>query len=142
MAAERADDLVCAAKGYESRSSFITELELTSVRLGQLTKVVVLDEKHLQAATKEVIDFANERILSTNLGPIVKKLDRTGRFRLSHLMPPGFQDKKEENTYGDLVIWEEIIKDIRHDERSGEARCQGPALDSDPGYGKYFGPSV
>jgi hypothetical protein len=122
MAAERADDIVCVTKGYESRSSFITELELTSVRLEQLIKVAVLDEKHLQAATKEVIDFANERILSTNLGPIVKKLDRTGKFRVSHLMPPGFQDKKEENTYGDLVIWEEIIKDIRNDENAGDAR--------------------
>jgi hypothetical protein len=79
MAAERADDAVCVTKGYTSRSSFITELELTSVHIKQLTRVVVLDDEHLQAATKEVIDFANERILSTNLGPIVKKLDRTGK---------------------------------------------------------------
>jgi hypothetical protein len=122
MAAERADDAVCVTKGYKSRSSFITELELTSVRIKQLTRVVGLDDEHLQAATKEVIDFANERILSTDLGPIVKKLDRTGKFRVSHLMPPGFQDKKEENTYGDLVIWEEIVRDIFHDEKSGEAR--------------------
>jgi PIN like domain len=122
MVAERADDSVCITKGYQSRSSFITELELTSVRLDRLVKVAALDDKPLQVATKEVIDFANERMLSTDLSPIVKKLDRSGEFRVSHLMPPAFQDKKEKNAYGDMVIWEEIIKDIRSDEKAGESR--------------------
>ena len=63
---------------------------------------------------KEVIDFANGHMLSTNLGPIINKLDRTSEFRGSHLVPPAFQDRrKEENKYGDLVIWEEIIKHLR-----------------------------
>jgi hypothetical protein len=57
MASERADDLVCSSKGYENRSSFITELELTTVRLKHLTKVMVLEEDHMLSAAKEVIDF-------------------------------------------------------------------------------------
>lgn len=123
MAAERADDTVCAAKGYASRSAFITDLELTTVRIKHLEKVVILEEDHLKAATKEVIDFVNERILNTNLDPIVRRLDRTGRFRVSHRMPPGFGDRpKEENSYGDIVIWEEIVRDIKRDAGNGAER--------------------
>ena len=123
MAAERADDLICSTKGYENASSFITELELTTERLNHLTKVVVLEEDHLRSATKEVIDFANERILTTDLTPIVRKLKRTGKFRVTHLMPPAFGDRiKDENTYGDIVIWEEIMGDIRGEENPGQAQ--------------------
>lgn len=123
MAAERADDTVCAAKGYASRSAFITDLELTTVRIKHLEKVVILEEDHLKNATKEVIDFANERILDTNLTPIIRRLDRTGKFRVSHRMPPAFGDRpKEENAYGDIVMWEEIVRDIKADAENGTER--------------------
>jgi hypothetical protein len=38
-------------------------------------------------------------------------------------MPPAFGDRiKDENTYGDIVIWEEIMGDIRGEENADEAR--------------------
>src|SRR5438270_6911881 len=53
IAAERADDDVCLTKGYPDRAVFITELEITSAKLERLSKVVILDDRPLQTATKE-----------------------------------------------------------------------------------------
>jgi hypothetical protein len=111
-AAERADNLVCIAKGFPNRSAFIRDLELSSVKVSQLVRVVDLDDSSLQTATKEVIDFANDHMLRTDLSAIIQKLNFTAQFRASHLVPPGFRDRKEENAYGDLVIWEEILDDL------------------------------
>ena len=114
MAAERADDRACNTHGFANRTTFVQELQLSSVKFSQLAKVVALDDRSLQRAKQEVIDFANQRMLSTNLDPIIAKLDRTAAFRTSHRAPPGFHDdKKEDNKDGDLVIWEEIVRDLR-----------------------------
>ena len=125
MAAERADDPVCSARGFVDRSAFVRDLERSSVKMKQLARVVELDDLSLQRATTEVIDFANEHMLGTDLTAIIQKLNFTGKFRTSHLVPPGFQDRKEENAYGDLVIWEEIIGDLI----SSASEAQGTGRD-------------
>ena len=40
---------------------------------------------------------------------IIQKLNFTGKFRTSHLVPAGFQTKRKKTHTGSLVIWEEVI---------------------------------
>jgi PIN like domain len=112
LASERADDAICLAKGYADRTSYIAELEQSVIRLDKLSKVIELDDPQIRQAADEVIEFVNVHVLASDIAPLMERLSVTGAFRFSHHVPPGFLDRKEENRYGDVIIWEEIIEDL------------------------------
>jgi PIN like domain len=112
IAAERADNKICTANGFADRAAFLRELLLSYEKITHLAKVAQLDDPALQAATQEVITFVNAHVLSSNLGPALQELSSIGTLRMTHLIPPGFQDKKQENSFGDLFIWNEIVADL------------------------------
>jgi len=128
LAAERADEVVCKARGYTGRDGYVSEIEQSFARLRQLSKVVN-DDTGLRAAADQVVVFVNKYVLATDLAPIVAALGQTGEFRYSHLMPPGYHDKKDENRYGDVVIWEEMVKDLF--EAEGDERRHGVLISRD-----------
>ena len=117
LASERADEELCRANGYASREGFVAEVEQAFAKVKQLAKVVRNDSQ-LNGATDEIIDFVNGHTLNTNIIEIVKILEKTGDIRYSHLIPPGYHDKKNENRFGDVIIWEEILEDIGIGEKS------------------------
>ena len=121
LALERADEDVCQAHGYAGRDSYISEVGQSYARILKLAKIAK-DETKISEATEQVITFVNKHVLETDLIPIVARLGKTGEFRFSHLMPPGYHDKKKSNRYGDVVIWEEMIADIAVPVGT-EARC-------------------
>ncbi|MBS0418673.1 MAG: hypothetical protein JSR66_13250 [Proteobacteria bacterium] len=112
MAAERADDEACRARGYTGRSSYVGELEKSAAVLKNLSQMFQSDDESLRGATQEIIEFVNPHLLTSDLNPAVSGLSVTGEFRFAHRMPPGFEDKKEENAFGDAIIWEEIVQDV------------------------------
>ncbi|UPJ76925.1 PIN-like domain-containing protein [Bradyrhizobium sp. 187] len=116
LASERADEVICQARGYAGREFFVADVEQSFARVRELAKVVG-DDRGIAAAADEVVAFVNSIVLDTDLTPIVRLLGETGDFRYSHRMPPGFHDKKDDNRYGDVVIWEEILADIANDEK-------------------------
>jgi hypothetical protein len=111
LANERADDELCRSRGYADRGSFVSTMEQTVARVKSLSNVIRLDE-HIAEASDDIVAFVNDHILNTDLAPIVERLSRSGDLRFSHLMPPGYLDRKEENKFGDLVIWEEMLADL------------------------------
>lgn len=104
LASERADEQLCRVNGYPGRQGYMTEVEQAFAKLRGLAKVVA-NKDQMSTAADEVITFANAHMLDSDITPIVKVLEETGGFRYSHLMPPGYHDKKEENRFGDVVIW-------------------------------------
>lgn len=124
LASERADDAVCRAKGYTGRIGYVSELELSFEKLNQMANVIDADDAQLQKSSADVIAFVNDHVLSTDIEPIVDRVSSIGAFRYSHLMPPGFQDKKDENRFGDVIIWEELVADVEKagPNNSGQAR--------------------
>lgn len=112
LAAERADEVVCRDKGFAGRQSFVSDVEQTFVRFREFAKVVG-DDTGFGSAAQEVIDFVNAHVLDSDLAPIVERLGEVGEFRYGHRIPPGFRDNKDENRFGDVVIWEEIQRDVR-----------------------------
>jgi hypothetical protein len=127
MAAERADDQTCRARGYTGRSSYVGELARSAVMLEQLSLVLKPDDASLRASTEEIIQFVNARVLTSDLTPIIASLSQIGDFRIRHRIPPAFEDrKKDENVFGDAIIWEEIIADAQITIEEGSA----PATDA------------
>ncbi len=112
VAMERADDAHCFASGFTSREVYLHEFETTSKRLGELAEFVKFSDTDFERSTELVVAFANERLLESNLDPILRKLSLVGDFRGTHRVPPGFKDNKPENGSGDVVIWEEIVRDL------------------------------
>lgn len=50
-------------------------------------------------------------VLDTNLDHILSKVNSNAELRYKHRIPPGYKDSsKGENTYGDLIIWYEILE--------------------------------
>ena len=117
LASERADEEVCLANGYGSRHGFVAEVEQTFAKVRQLAKIVG-NKSTLDGAADEVIELVNDHTLDTNITKLIDSLAKTGDFRYSHLIPPGYLDKKEENRFGDVIIWEEILADIYVEEDS------------------------
>lgn len=113
LASECADEATCMARGFAGRTSYIGQVEQSMETLRQLKKVISIDRIRFGQAADEVTAFVNERILASDLNSIVEWLSCTGDFRFSHRIPPGFQDKKDENRYGDVIIWEEILRDFK-----------------------------
>ena len=117
LASERADEEVCRANGYSSRTGFVAEVEQAFAKVRGIAKVVG-DDKNLTDAAEEVIKFVNERTLHSDINHIIEALGKTGELRYSHLVPPGYHDKKPENKFGDVIVWEEMLEDIQTDEES------------------------
>lgn len=128
LASERADEQLCRVNGYPGRQGYMTEVEQAFAKLRGLAKVVANDQQ-MSTAADEVIAFANAHMLDSDITPIVKVLEETGDFRYSHLMPPGYHDKKEENRFGDVVIWEEMLADIQVED--GAERRNGVLISRD-----------
>jgi hypothetical protein len=112
LAAERADEALCLAKGYPGRASFVGDLELSYERFQKLTRVIEGDDNYIYEAGGDVIAFVNKYVIDSDVSAIIEKLSGIGEFRYRHRVPPGFEDQKEENRYGDLIIWEELVHDV------------------------------
>jgi hypothetical protein len=113
IAAEQVDDTICMKKGFSQRSVYISEIQRLLAGFDRIKEVLEFDETRLRIAADEVVAFVNEHMLESDLDPIIAHLSATGTFRLSHRIPPGYQDAhKEENRLGDAVIWREILRDV------------------------------
>lgn len=113
IATEQADDALCAAKGFGLRETYISEVQRHMASLTNLGRVIEADDERLKVGAEEVVAFANKRMLNSDLDSIISELSSTGQFRLSHRVPPGYQDAhKAENPLGDAVVWREILDDV------------------------------
>ncbi len=127
LAAERIEEGICRRNGFTDSQSFLAAVNQGRVQLGRFRKIIDNNETSMQEAAESVINFVNDRLLTSDVDGILAKLSPGAEIRYSHYVPPGFQDKKPENRYGDLIIWEELIADVAAAQltRSGKARVRG-----------------
>lgn len=112
LAAERADDESSRRNGFTGRVELLSALSLSHAQVARIAKAVASEETQIRAATEAVIAFANARMMTTDLTGILQSLNEVGQFRYDHKVPPGFQDNKPENRFGDVILWEEILADM------------------------------
>jgi len=72
---------------------------------------------------QQIQDHLSTCILDSDLSSLCSRAAHEGAARFEHRMPPGFKDgNKDENPYGDLIIWYEIL------EKSNAASAQFPKV--------------
>jgi len=110
LVAERSDDNIARAVGAGSSDTLIAKAQMIQSQVRKMSDA--MRAGNLTAAYEKVIEFVNEFVMDSDLLDISRELSAVGEFRYSHRVPPGFQDgAKSENRYGDLVMWEEILRD-------------------------------
>ncbi|AEF23701.1 PIN-like domain-containing protein [Pseudomonas fulva] len=91
----------------------------------ELEKHLCVFKHQFDAGTihQQIIDHLSSCILDSDLSSLCSRAAHEGAARFEHRMPPGFKDgNKDENPYGDLIIWYEII------EKSNAASAKFPKV--------------
>lgn len=114
MASLFVDDPVLKGIGFAGdRQKFLSDFQAAIKGLASFTGVF---KRQFDAATihDEIATKLSPAVLPSNIGELCARAGREGEIRASHRMPPGFKDGgKDENKYGDLIIWFEILEYAR-----------------------------
>ena len=110
LVAEHSDDKLALSVGEKSLNTLIAKVQKIREQVWKFSTAV--RKRNFSSANDKIIEFVNEFVLDSDLIEIFKELSTVGEIRYSHRVPPGFKDgSKLENRYGDLIIWEEILRD-------------------------------
>lgn len=105
------DSASISGSKYGSLQDFKNDLELVNEKLGNIKQTAKSkDETYKLKIHSEIKALFEQTVLESDIEYILEITQDFGEFRYKHKLPPGFQDKvKELNSYGDLIIWNEII---------------------------------
>lgn len=111
MASLFVDEQVLKGIGFTGdRQKYLAEFEKA---IKGLTPFTGAFKRQFDAATihSEIAARLSPAVLASNIGELCARAGREGDVRQSHRMPPGYKDAgKDENNYGDLIIWFEILE--------------------------------
>lgn len=105
------DDSLFQGTSYANRDQYINDLELIENKLSNI-KVATRkkNRNYLTDIHNQIEENFKSAIFDGDIYEILKKVNEIGNMRFSHKIPPGFEDGiKELNSYGDLIIWYEIL---------------------------------
>ena len=103
------DDHVLQGCSYPSIDDYIKELQETQKSLQKLVNII-RPQKTIGVVRREIKEHFENKILDSDIYTIVRDINYLGQNRYHCTLPPGFQDaKKEFNSYGDLIMWCEIL---------------------------------
>lgn len=96
---------------YGSLEDFNDDLDIIEKKLRYIKQTAKSkDETYKLKIHNEIKSLFENTILPSKLNEILDITRLNGKFRYEHKLPPGFQDdNKELNSFGDLIIWNEII---------------------------------
>jgi hypothetical protein len=111
MASLFVDEQVLKGIGFTGdRQKYLADFEAA---IKALTPFTGAFKRQFDAATihSEIAARLSPAVLASNIGELCARAGREGDVRQSHRMPPGYKDAgKDENKYGDLIIWFEILE--------------------------------
>ncbi|NOH31561.1 hypothetical protein F0244_25995 [Vibrio mediterranei] len=112
MAALFVDDSILPKYGHDAdRDKYLSDFRDAINNLDRYTKPFKTQFK-VGEIHKEIDDNFSGVVLESNVSELCARADREGPSRFQHRLPPGFEDGgKDENTFGDLIIWFEILDD-------------------------------
>ena len=116
------DDQAIASSQYDETEDLHNDLEKVSKLLSKIqvtTKSKGADYKI--DVHNDISKLFESTIMDSRIDEIYDDVDTIGKFRYKNRIPPGFEDfSKGNNSFGDLVIWFEILSYCdRHDIEKG-----------------------
>jgi hypothetical protein len=111
------DDSSLKGTKYSTLKEFQDDLKSVEEKLRYITVTAKSkDENYKLKIHNEIQNHFEKTILNSQLDIILSKINNFGAVRYSHKLPPGFQDgAKDLNSYGDLIIWQEILEYCKSD---------------------------
>ncbi len=105
------DSLLVGSDYQGLKDQLFTELDEIAAKFKKIDTVINTNlSAHQLNVHAGILQNLQSYTLDTDFYSILEDIDQSGEIRYSHLVPPGFGDiKKDENKYGDLVIWNEIL---------------------------------
>jgi predicted nucleic acid-binding protein len=105
------DDNFVRGTTFSNRSDFIKtiseSIDNLQKAIGTLKKV---GSKEKEKVHKDIVDILEDRIIDNNIYQSLYDVSLNAKMRFHHELPPGYEDSdKENNSYGDLILWNEII---------------------------------
>lgn len=112
-------------KGSEyagDKEKLFDELDDVAKRFKQIATAINKNlTEHQQDVHKEVLDKLNEFTLKSDIYDIMHNLSAECELRFNSGVPPGYKDSnKSSNSFGDMIIWKEIIKYCEAVEPNGQ----------------------
>lgn len=96
-------------EGLLDRREYIASLERKAEEFIKLCKAAG-QQPDWHKLSADIVPFINRHVLSSDIFPSLRWAEADYSTRVSGRVPPGYKDnKKNENKFGDLVFWKEII---------------------------------
>lgn len=97
--------------GFQSRTELLEDLEKSSQKISEILNCLSKVKKTNSSSVRDEIEnFVEGIIMDSNIYEIQEKINQNSEIRYSNKIPPGFKDQtKENNSNGDLIIWNETI---------------------------------
>jgi hypothetical protein len=110
-----ADSVMSAATGYASTTELVRQTRDRVMDIHHVLSRMENSKTRYEDAVSEVIAFVNQRLITSHLFSLLEPITATQSIRFEGRIPPGFKDAhKPENSVGDLLFWQEIVKDLEN----------------------------
>lgn len=98
--------------GLADRVGFLAELDReTAALLRRAGHLKTASAQALDDTTEALVELVNGRVLRSDVYADLRDVQAIHGVRLEGRMPPGTSDrKKDDNRYGDLIVWLEIVR--------------------------------
>lgn len=95
--------------GLLDRREYIGELERVADRFIALCNMAGTQQPWAQLS-KEIVPFINRNVLESDIFPALRWIQGDYSARAVGKVPPGYKDeKKPDNKFGDLMLWNEVV---------------------------------
>ena len=108
------------SEGYDALSEVLGQVDINSMFLNLLSqfesKASTLTDENREFLRSGIVETFYNIAFSKVATPLSEKeilsIQEEGKLRYQNQIPPGYKDKKKnnENDYGDLIIWKEILE--------------------------------
>ncbi|TAJ72112.1 MAG: hypothetical protein EPO51_08310 [Phenylobacterium sp.] len=100
------------AQGPQDRVGFLAALDREIVTIRQRAQhLKKAASQSLEETTEVLVELLNGRVLDSDIYADLRDVQAIHAVRLEGGLPPGIADrKKDDNRYGDLIIWLEVVR--------------------------------
>lgn len=104
------DDDMLKGTSYSSKAAYFTDWDNIISCLKKVTSAIRPVTDYISELNDEIRDRFGKVVMESNIHSISSSIFYEAEARRENQVPPGFEDgKKDNNKYGDLVIWKEIL---------------------------------
>jgi hypothetical protein len=115
----RVDEVaVKRVSGYESASQFIELYNKSNKIFSDLSTMADATGESLFSVASEIKKYFEDKVIDSKFSNLLSECHTEFISRSHCAVPPGFKDKdsKKDNTYGDYIVWKEILNYCKNDE--------------------------